>query len=113
MRRREINHLADLLVMDRTTLTRNLGLLRKQGWARIEVGKDHRMRVVTLTEEDQRVLAQALPLWQQAQSQVFDRLSPQHVEVLLTELSTAVALSHSRFLFSLITCTCTYQGGYL
>jgi DNA-binding MarR family transcriptional regulator len=98
--------------MDRTTLTRNLGPLSKQGWARIEVGEDHRVRVVTLTEEGQRVLAQARPLWQQAQSQVLDRLGPQHVEVLLTELSTAVALSHERFLFSLITCTYTYQGEY-
>ena len=82
------------MVMDRTTLTRNLGPLSKQGWARVEVGEDHRMREVTLTQEGKRVLAQALPLWQQAQSQVLDRLGPQHVEALLAELSTAAALSH-------------------
>jgi DNA-binding MarR family transcriptional regulator len=97
------------MVMDRTTLTRNLGPLSKQGWA---VGKDHRMRVVTLTQEGKRVLAQALPLWQQAQSQVLDRLGPQHVEALLAELSTAAALSHSIF-FCTITCNYTYQGGCL
>src|SRR6266487_4574365 len=74
-----INRLANLMVMDRTTLTRDLGLLSKQGWARIEVG--------------QRVLAQALPLWQQAQSQMLDRLGPQHVEALLAELSTTTTPS--------------------
>src|SRR5579859_7177425 len=40
-----------LVMMDRTTLTRDLGLLSKQGWVRIEVGEDHRLRFVTLTEE--------------------------------------------------------------
>lgn len=89
-----INHLADLMVMDRTTLTRNLGPLSKQGWIRVEEGEDHRVRVVTLTEEGERVLAQALPLWQQAQEQMLHQLNPQHVEALLTELSAAVALSH-------------------
>ena len=89
-----INRLADLMVMDRTTLTRNLGPLSKQGWIRVEEGEDHRMRVVTLTEEGERILAQALPLWQQAQSQVLDQLGPQHVEALLTELALAVALHH-------------------
>jgi DNA-binding MarR family transcriptional regulator len=89
-----INRLADLMVMDRTTLTRNLGPLSKQGWARVEEGEDHRMRVVTLTQEGERVLAQARPLWQQAQRQVRDLLGPQHVEALLTELSKAVELSH-------------------
>ncbi len=79
--------------MDRTTLTRNLGPLSKQGWARVEAGEDHRMRVVTLTEEGKRVLAQALPLWQQAQEHMLRQLGPQHVETLLAELSTAVALS--------------------
>jgi DNA-binding MarR family transcriptional regulator len=89
-----INRLADLMVMDRTTLTRNLGPLSKQGWARVEEGEDHRMRVVTLTQEGEQVLVQALPLWQQAQRQMLHQLGLQHVEALLTELSAAVALSH-------------------
>src|SRR5260221_5650255 len=88
-----INRLANLMVMDRTTLTRDLGLLSKQGWARIEVGEDHRLRVVTLTEEGQRVLAQALPLWQQAQSLMLDRLDPRDVVAMLARLSTATSPS--------------------
>ncbi|WP_274651153.1 MarR family winged helix-turn-helix transcriptional regulator [Paenibacillus humicola] len=89
-----INHLADLMGMDRTTLTRNLSPLSKQGWVRIEVGEDHRIRVVTLTKEGRRILAQAQPLWQQAQSQVLDRLGPQHVEALLAELSSISMRNH-------------------
>lgn len=88
-----INRLATLMGMDRTTLTRDLGVVSKQGWVRIEVGEDHRRRVVTLTEEGQRVLAQARPLWQQAQRLLLDRLGPQHVEALLAELSKTTTLS--------------------
>lgn len=88
-----INRLADLMVMDRTTLTRNLCPLIKQEWVRVEEGEDRRMRVVTLTEKGERVLAQALPLWQQAQRQMLQQLGPQHVEALLTELSAAIALN--------------------
>ena len=89
-----ISGLANLMVMDRTTLTRDLSLLNKQEWVRIEVGKDRRLRVVTLTEEGQQVLAQALPLWQQAQNQMLDWLGLQHVEALLAELSETTKPNH-------------------
>src|SRR5260221_2430615 len=88
-----INRLANLMVMDRTTLTRDLGLLSKQGWARIEVGEDHRLRLVTLTEERQPDLAHALPLWRQAQSLMLDRLDPRDVVAMLARLSTATSPS--------------------
>lgn len=87
-----INRLAELMVMDRTTLTRNLGPLSKQGWVRSEEGEDHRQRVVTLTQEGERVLAQARPLWQQAQEHMLHQLGPQHAEALLAELSAALTL---------------------
>ena len=35
--------------MDSTTLTRTLGLLRKQGWVRARRGKDRRERLFSLT----------------------------------------------------------------
>src|SRR5229473_2516882 len=56
-----INHLAELLVMDRTTLTRNLELLRKQHLVRIEEGQDRRMRLVFLTQEGEQALRRAWP----------------------------------------------------
>ncbi len=89
-----INRLAELMGMDRTTLTRNLGPLRKPGWVRVEEGEDHRVRVVTLTEEGKQVLAQAMPFWQQAQKQMIQQLGLEQVEALLAELSTAVESSH-------------------
>jgi DNA-binding MarR family transcriptional regulator len=61
--------LAEALVMDRTTLTRNLRPLAKQGWLSLRSSaKDGRSRVVTLTTAGEKALETAFPLWKRAQS---------------------------------------------
>ncbi len=68
--------LADFMGMDRTTLTRNLALLKREGL--VLLGKadgDRRERVITLTELGKARLAQALPLWQSAQKEMRRRMS--------------------------------------
>ncbi|HET8851758.1 MAG TPA: MarR family transcriptional regulator [Ktedonobacteraceae bacterium] len=86
-----INQLAELLVMDRTTLTRNLELLTKQHLVRIEEGQDRRMRLVFLTQEGEQALKRAWPLWQEAQARIERALGRERFEGLLTELSAVVA----------------------
>jgi DNA-binding MarR family transcriptional regulator len=53
--------------MDSTTLTRTLGLLRKQGWIHVRPGKDKRERVFRLTEAGKKQIATAQPLWLKAE----------------------------------------------
>jgi DNA-binding MarR family transcriptional regulator len=53
--------------MDSTTLTRTLGLLRKQGWVRARRGKDRRERLFSLTETGRRQMAMAQPHWERAE----------------------------------------------
>lgn len=56
---------AELLGMDRTTLTANLKPLERRGLLTIAVDKqDRRGRRLSLTAEGQRVLAAAVPTWQ-------------------------------------------------
>jgi DNA-binding MarR family transcriptional regulator len=64
-----ITQLAEGLVIDRTTLTRNLKPLEKQGLIQVATGEDQRLRLVSLTEPGYQALAKALPLWEQAQAQ--------------------------------------------
>jgi DNA-binding MarR family transcriptional regulator len=45
--------------MDSTTLTRTLGLLRRQGWVRVRHGKDRRESLFSLTQAGKRQLAEA------------------------------------------------------
>jgi DNA-binding MarR family transcriptional regulator len=53
--------------MDSTTLTRTLGLMRKQGWVLVRRGKDQRERVFSLTQKGRRQLALAQPYWEGAE----------------------------------------------
>jgi DNA-binding MarR family transcriptional regulator len=53
--------------MDSTTLTRTLGLLRKQGWVCARRGNDRRERLFSLTEAGKRQMALAQPHWEQAE----------------------------------------------
>ena len=69
-----ITQLADLLLLNRTTLNRNLKPLERQGLIRTKPGEDQRTRILQLTQEGRSILQQALPLWLEAQSGVVDTL---------------------------------------
>ena len=86
-----INRLAEIMDMDRTTLSRNLEVLVKQHMVRIEEGEDRRMRQVHLTQEGEQALRRALPLWQEAQARIEHALGRARFDGLLTDLSAARA----------------------
>jgi DNA-binding MarR family transcriptional regulator len=87
-----INELAEILVMDRTTLTRNLKPLEREGWIKSEPGQDRRTRVISLTANGEATLAKALPLWKQAQYTVEETLGQQRWSDLLACLMEATTL---------------------
>jgi len=59
-----LSELAEILVLDRTTLGRNLRPLERDGLLRTEVGQDRRERLVSITPEGLAAMARARPLWQ-------------------------------------------------
>jgi DNA-binding MarR family transcriptional regulator len=87
-----INELAQRLGMDRTTLTRNLKPLEREGWLKSEPGQDQRTRVVSLTTDGDVILAKALPLWRQAQNNVEETLGQQRWNILLSHLVETTTL---------------------
>jgi DNA-binding MarR family transcriptional regulator len=73
-----IHALADVLVLDRSTLSRNLRPLEKLGLLRVaRVPDDARLRLVLLTKQGERMLERAYPLWQRAQREVEKRAGSQ------------------------------------
>jgi DNA-binding MarR family transcriptional regulator len=58
--------LADLLVIDRTTLTRSLRLLKKQGLLSVSERSTRRQRFLALTPKGERILVASLPAWREA-----------------------------------------------
>ena len=91
-----ISHLAQALVMDRTTLTRNIKPLQKQGWLGVTPGSDQRTRQVSLTHQGASLVNQALPLWEVAQARVIDSLGEEWRQELLRDLSPLIALTQER-----------------
>jgi DNA-binding MarR family transcriptional regulator len=90
-----VTRLAEGLIMDRTTLTRNLKPLESRGLITIESGADRRTRVVRVTESGRQALAVALPFWQAAQEEVVTRLGDERRRALLTELKAVTRLARS------------------
>lgn len=86
-----INALAESQTMDRTTLTRNLGLLTRQHLVRIEEGEDRRVRLVVVTPEGEQALRRAWPLWEAAQARIERALGPDRFDALLAELEAVRA----------------------
>jgi DNA-binding MarR family transcriptional regulator len=66
---------ASLLAMDRTTLTAALKLLERRGLVKIASDpSDRRSRILILTEEGRKLLAQALPTWKQVHEEIEQHL---------------------------------------
>ena len=68
-----INDLARVLVIDRTTLTRNLRLLRTAGHVAATTNGTGREQRISLTEDGRETLARAVPLWRAAQDTLVER----------------------------------------
>jgi DNA-binding MarR family transcriptional regulator len=59
--------LAEFQGLERTTLTRNLSRLVRDGFVQIEEGADRRVRKVTITPAGEDAARRAFPFWKKAQ----------------------------------------------
>lgn len=85
--------LAETLVMDRTTLTRNLKPMVRDGLIRIETKKDQRVRLVGLTAKGRQKIAEATPLWAEAQSRLVDGLGAGRWSGLVDDLNETIKVA--------------------
>lgn len=67
--------LAELMVLEETTLTRSVAILDERGLVAVKPGADRRERVVSITAAGRATLAAALPLWETAQARMRDGLA--------------------------------------
>lgn len=85
-----ISRVAELMLLDRTTLNRNLKPLERDGLILSGKGKDQRTRTLKLTPKGVETLQRALPLWLEAQSAVVNVMGGriQRLEDDLSQLET-------------------------
>jgi len=82
-----VSHLADLLGMDRTTLTRNVRVLKKVGLIDEQPGTDARVRMLALTQKGEDAITEAAPYWTQAQTEFLNRFGEGRWQILQQELA--------------------------
>ena len=77
-----MTRLAKKLGTDRTTLTRNLGVVERKGLVTIRTGEDPRSRLVSLTGAGRAALNQAAPLWAMAQGELGRHIGKDNIKFL-------------------------------
>ena len=91
-----MTQLAEAMVMDRTTLTRNLKPLVEKDFVRVQPDADQRVRRIVLTDTGLKAFEAALPRWQEAQSRLVEGLQPDRWMALLGALQATVAVTQEQ-----------------
>ena len=87
--------LADYMVTDRTTLTRNLALLERDGLVAVAQGRDRRVREIQLTQSGIDLLRNARPLWAKSEEDIRSQLGDEKWSSLLAILREVASLRPS------------------
>lgn len=82
-----ITALAELVGMERSALARNLKPIERRKLVTVIPGKDKRTRTVTLAPAGRRKLEEALPKWDQAQTQLIRKMKPDRASGLVQALA--------------------------
>ena len=90
-----ISALAELLVIDRTTLSRSLRLLKKAGLLRVSERSVKRQRFLTLTPRGERVLKRSLPAWREAHQRFVEALGADYWAKFRGELEQLARIARS------------------
>jgi DNA-binding MarR family transcriptional regulator len=97
-----VSTLAEVLVLDQSSLSRNLAVLRRRGLVRSERGADRRNNTVHLTPAGSALLARGYTLWRRAQRAIEKALGPAQLDESLHVLRklTRIAQAEARALAS-------------
>ena len=90
-----ITELAHAMEIERTSLTRNLGLLQRDGLVLVTTGADARSRIVELTKLGVKKFDEAIVLWEVTQKRVVEKFGKKRYESLRTELEELRAVVQS------------------
>jgi DNA-binding MarR family transcriptional regulator len=88
-----ITKMANEMIIDRTTLTRNLNVLQNRGLVKIKgSSNDKGKKDIVITTKGKELLAKAFPLWEKAQRTVIQKFGNNDYNDMLSELSKIIKL---------------------
>jgi len=85
-----VSKLAEEMVTDRTTLSRNLEPMRRNGLIKIGRGEDRRTRIVKITDSGRKKLEEAYPIWQKTQEDLKTKLGLENWAFMMTSLTELI-----------------------
>jgi DNA-binding MarR family transcriptional regulator len=85
------------LVIDPSTLARNLKLIAKQGWIKHKSAGNRRTQEIILSPRGFKAIQKAVPLWERAQSAFARALGEKRWRSLQSDLSASVAIARGNF----------------
>lgn len=89
-----VSALAEEVVTDATTLSRNLAVMEREGLVTVTRGNDRRTRLVRLADGGHEALARALPIWQETNERLIRAMGAGPLAELLghVDMLTCVAV---------------------
>ena len=72
----------EFLQLDASTLSRNVELMRKNGWLELVPTEDARSHPFRLTDKGKRLIESAIPAWEEAQAEAREVLGDDFVSLL-------------------------------
>ncbi len=90
-----IARLARELVMDRSTLTRNLKPLLNMGLLHLSAAESGKQKTVEVTEAGRAALINAAPYWERAQGHLVGQLGTEQWDRIVADLDSIVAATRS------------------
>jgi DNA-binding MarR family transcriptional regulator len=90
-----LGRLARELVMDRSTVTRNLKPLETQGLLEVTGKTGRGGKIITVTEAGRKAMLSAVPYWKQAQAQLLTRMGQDRWERVMVDLPCVVSAAQA------------------
>ncbi len=90
-----MSRLARELVMDRSTITRNIQPLAAQGFLKVRGETGRIGKTIHITEDGSEAMLSAIPYWKEAQTELLSRLGEDRWERLLVDLIGVVSAAQS------------------
>jgi len=80
--------------LDKTTMSRNLRLLERNGWVAFSETDDRREHQVTLTPAGRKLIASAKPEWKKAQEALRSAMTAAQWDAMFQAFDTAIRAAH-------------------
>lgn len=91
-----VSTLSRYMVMDRTSITRALAPLERDGLINSRTGPDKRVRIVSLTKRGDKLVTDAEPRWRQAQKALMEAIGDERWIVMRTALRDTTRMVRHR-----------------